>query len=361
MAVLSLVQLARNACVKQAKSIHGLGDAPFELVRPILAKVENPKQLHNIETSSPQLKQQMSEFWVEIIKRDIPFWREVDLQVPQESWYDFYLSLRKQAAEELEQQAEQVRQVMNGLNSKKVKQSPKVVNARKLGLPKEKPTSLQRYANFDRKMGGIEPVFVLAPPAKDDGKGLTPFSQQSRWLLEKPRLPSQTKSKKSALPVVKRNGHLCIPTHQLNKRASTVTKAPRSFLDDYKYEQRRADIKNGVPNAIPGGITGGSPQRPAISKLLPMASAAIRSRPTLNPVSPSTIVKARTGSSQTEHAGPTTQKPVIDSPAESVVSKQLQLSPKSHPALPRKRRLPPANPLLIPKKRVASSTPKRLA
>ncbi|KKZ66416.1 hypothetical protein EMCG_07844 [[Emmonsia] crescens] len=119
-----------------------------------------------------------------------------------------------------------------GLDSKKAKHSSKVVDTQKMRLPKEKPTAIQRHAFLDRKMGGISPFFV--PAAKQSGgRGTTPYDQAPRWKFEAPKVPRPA-AKKSALPFVKRNQRLCIPTHRLNSSASQVVNAPRSLIEDYK-------------------------------------------------------------------------------------------------------------------------------
>ncbi|KMU75559.1 hypothetical protein CISG_04962 [Coccidioides immitis RMSCC 3703] len=317
--------MARRACVKQAKAIDDVGDAPYGLVRPILLKVENPRQLHALETNSPQLKEYTGEIWIEFIKRDIPFWRDVKLPENPESWFNFYRSLRQQALRELELQAE-------------------------------------RYANYDRQMGGLQPVFVRARTQND--KGLTPYSQTSRWTFEKPKLPTTTKPKKSTLPVAKRNKRLCIPTHQLNKRASAIKKAPISFVEDYKYEQRLAQrntdrkvpaARASPPKRIKESST--SSQRPASSLTRPNSSGLGR---------PQTITAKPPGLPLTEpkltlsgvpQPRPATAKPPrLETPKQNASSSTATPQPDAKPLTPPKavgppRRRPPPNPLLIPKRR----------
>jgi len=45
MTVPSLYQLARKACVRNIVNIDSIGDEPYELLREVLLKVENPDQL----------------------------------------------------------------------------------------------------------------------------------------------------------------------------------------------------------------------------------------------------------------------------------------------------------------------------
>ncbi|KAK2744644.1 hypothetical protein FQN55_006562 [Onygenales sp. PD_40] len=228
----SLLQLARKACIKIIKRIEDIGLARYDLIRPILLKIENPEQLHELELKSPHLLEYDAELWIEFIKRDVPRFNELVLPKNPDSWYDVYHELLEKTAREVDEDAERMRLALLGLDSKKAKHGSKVVDTRKMQLPKEKPTAIQKYAFLDRKMGGIAPVFV--PAAKPSGgRGLTPYNQAPRWKFETPKLPRQA-PKKSGLPFVKRNTKLCIPTHRLNNNASQVVRAPRSLVEDYK-------------------------------------------------------------------------------------------------------------------------------
>jgi elongin-A len=139
--------------------------------------------------------------------------------------------LLEQNAREVDEDAERMRQALLGLDAEKAKHCSKVVDTRKMRLPQEKPTAIQKYASHDRKMGGLAPVFVL--DRNPSGRRAYPYDKGARWTFQKPNIPRQT-AKKSALPVVRRNEVLCIPTHRLNNRASQVSKAPRSLIEDYK-------------------------------------------------------------------------------------------------------------------------------
>ncbi|EEP75995.1 predicted protein [Uncinocarpus reesii 1704] len=356
--------MARRACVKQAKGILGVGDAPYELVRSILLKVENPKQLHTIETNSPQLREYTGELWIELIKRDIPFWRKVEFPENPESWYDFYCSLREQAAQELELQAERVKEVMDGLNSQKAKHSAKMVSATMLGLPQQKPTSSQKYANYDRQMGGLQPRFVSAPAPGQ--KGLTAYSNKAPWSFERPKLRAPPKSRKPAIPVFKRNDRLCTPTHQLSKKASVVNRAPISFVEDYKMKQRLAQQNAKIPIRTPApprasGISTPGPQKGPVSKTQTKSSSLTfpqASRHTSSPLIKPKPTTSSAGGTQTTSATLPLQA-TKSKPSSSVVNPTASAAQQSSPprtvAAPFRRRSPP-NPLLIPKKRPTSSS-----
>ncbi|KAM5469368.1 hypothetical protein MferCBS49748_003039 [Microsporum ferrugineum] len=227
-------------CVKVVREITDVGLARYDVIRPILQKIENPQQLHELEQRSPHLLEHDAELWIEFIKRDIYFWESLDLSETPESWYRFYTTLREKAAKKVDEDAERMRRALQGLDKEKSKHTPKIVDIKKMRLPREKPTSVQRYAHHDRIMGGITPTFALNTKNSDSNNS-KPWEDNSRWKLVPPKLPSRPSSgassgsRKSALPAaVKRNPKLSTPTHQLNSMASRVSKAPKSFIEDHK-------------------------------------------------------------------------------------------------------------------------------
>lgn len=133
-----------------------------------------------------------------------------------------------------------MRRALQGLDKEKSKHTPKIVDIKKMRLPREKPTTIQRHAHHDRMMGGISPVFALGTKGSDLN-GSKPWEDRPQWRLVPPRLSSRSGSgassgsRKSALPAaVKRNNKLSTPTHKLNTMASRVIKAPKSFIEDHK-------------------------------------------------------------------------------------------------------------------------------
>ncbi|EFE36294.1 RNA polymerase II transcription factor SIII (Elongin) subunit A, putative [Trichophyton benhamiae CBS 112371] len=220
--------------------ITDVGLARYEIIRPILQKIENPQQLYELEQRSPHLLEHDAELWIEFIKRDIYFWETLDLTEPPESWYQFYTSLREQAAKKVDEDAERMKRALQGLDKEKLKHTPKLVDVKQMRLPREKPTTVQRHAHHDRMMGGISPIFALGTKSSDPSNG-KPWEDRPQWRLVPPKLSSRSNSgassgaRKSALPAaVKRNNRLSTPTHKLNTMASRIIKAPKSFIEDHQ-------------------------------------------------------------------------------------------------------------------------------
>ncbi|EGE03823.1 RNA polymerase II transcription factor SIII subunit A [Trichophyton equinum CBS 127.97] len=255
-----LLLMARRMCVKVVREITDVGLARYEVIRPILQKIENPQQLHELEQRSPHLLEHDAELWIEFIKRDIYFWETLDLTEPPESWYQFYTSLREQAAKKVDEDAERMRRALQGLDKEKLKHTPRLVDVKQMRLPREKPSTVQRHAHHDRMMGGISPIFALGTKSSDEDR--------PQWRLVPPKLSSRFNSgaasgaRKSALPaVVKRNNRLSTPTHKLNTMASRIIKAPKSFIEDHK--QNSGPINRPIRPIIRNNVTTGPFPKPA--------------------------------------------------------------------------------------------------
>ncbi|EEH07736.1 conserved hypothetical protein [Histoplasma capsulatum G186AR] len=271
----SLLHLARKACIKIIKRIDDIGLARYDLIRPILQKMENPEQLRELELKSPHLLEHDAELWIEFIKRDVPGFDELILPENPDNWYDVYHELLEKTAREVDKDAERMKLALLGLDSKKAEHASKVVDTRKMRLPKEKPTAIQRHAFLDRKMGGISPVFAQGAVKPSGGRGTTPYDQSPRWKFEGPKAPRPA-PKKSALPFAKRNQRLCIPTHRLNSNASQVVNAPRSLIEDYKrpIEQNIPRPKTRDPRS-PSTITAAT-QSPTPTKTTIISNLGLR-------------------------------------------------------------------------------------
>ncbi|KAK2750731.1 hypothetical protein FQN57_002804 [Myotisia sp. PD_48] len=353
----SLLQLSRRMCVRVVKDIRDVGLAPYELIRPILQKIENPEHLHELELKSPHLMEYDSELWIEYIKRDVPRWREIDLPERPQSWYNVYTSLLEQVAKELEEDAIRMARALRGLDKEKSKHSSQFVDERKmqlLRLPKEKPTSVQKYAHHDRIMGGIRPTYVLNTDSSSEGRGRFAGDSNSKWRLQPPKL-RQAAPKKSALPIVKRNSRLCVPTHQLNRKASQVTKVAKSLVDT----PRPLPPPRKLPP--PGNTTTGRPaplSRPRIIRPSTTSSPFLIPKPRVSkPIEtkPSPTMKTPPARNSPQQHGPTIgQSPAravrtVDAPAPQ---RSMSKLPSALRPTPRKRAAEEEKPLDSRQKRL---------
>lgn len=216
------------------------------------------------------------ELWHEFIKRDIPRWDEYDLPEQSDCWYDIYCDLRERVQKAVEEDAEKLKMALDGINSERAKHSAKFVDRRSIPLPRERPTAKQRYASFDRKMGGITPKFS----SPRSGLGSSDPGGASAWSYDRPYAPrTDTKRKSNIFNVTKRNSVLAIPTKQLNNRATRVKQAPRALIEEHRRPAEPAvPHRKGPPTLIaPGRLRPSS--TPAFGvQGTPVMSASLRER-----------------------------------------------------------------------------------
>ncbi|GAP83403.2 putative RNA polymerase II transcription factor SIII subunit A [Rosellinia necatrix] len=99
--VKSLVELCTAVCLRNIKDIDDMGDIPFELVRPIILRIDNPAQLRRVEVNSPHLEEHTPECWRRLIARDFPVLAERYRYVPSNprSWHKIYAKYRRSDAD----------------------------------------------------------------------------------------------------------------------------------------------------------------------------------------------------------------------------------------------------------------------
>lgn len=177
-----------------------------------------------------------NELWLELIKRDIPNWEEYDLPEKSECWYELYCDLREQVQKSVDEDAKKMKMALDGIKSERAKHSAKfVTDRRSVRLPRERPTAKQRYASYDRKMGGIAPVFATP---KSGLSTADPIGAPA-WSFERPQMPRSEamgapRKRKNIFTAPKRNSVLTVPTKQLNTRATQIRQAPRSLIEEHR-------------------------------------------------------------------------------------------------------------------------------
>ena len=227
MPVDSLSDLARRACVKNIKRLFDIGECPYDLVRPALLKIESPEQLvspfmtplsqlltanlqHQIETNSPQIIGRDGEIWLNLIKRDIPNWENKPHQPSNpKNWWKVYRKLKQEAQNDLDQDAEKLKAAFANIKDEKEQ------NLAQLKTRREVP---RQPGSFRRRMVDN---YITGNTGSKGASKLT--------LMEKIR--KETRDTK--------NLRMAIPTKDLKKQASTVTKAPKDFLEEARRPQER--------------------------------------------------------------------------------------------------------------------------
>ncbi|KAJ5295265.1 hypothetical protein PENANT_c001G04378 [Penicillium antarcticum] len=306
----SLLRLATAMAIRHVKVLDNLGSLPYALARPILLKVDNPQKLHALELASPQFADHDKELWIEFIKRDIPSWDQYELPEESNDWYQVYCDLGEQVERSLEADAEKMKMALDGITNQRARLTPKILpQGKSAHMAGARPSTKQRYASWDRKMGGIKPVH-----------------DPTSWIFNAPSLPREggVSKKKSIFAPQKRNSALSVPSKQLNSRASQVTRAPQSLVEDHrrpeptpaaKMKSNPAMIGSRQPSAAPikqpllpvrgvredrlRALTSGKSVPPSAGKKAPAAKSDLK-----RPASPPSVSKAPTSSHDSSSSRP---------------------------------------------------------
>ncbi|KAK2762671.1 hypothetical protein FQN54_000845 [Arachnomyces sp. PD_36] len=270
----SLFQLAQRKAMRSIRAIPDVGLVPYNLLKPILAKVESAEHLRSLELKSPHIEEDNADLWINFIKRDVPGWDQIELPSNPACWYDVYRELMERAKEELDRDAQKMKSALEELTSDRAKNTARVVDPHTLRfLPKERPTMKQRYAAHDRKMGGLTPVFAVRGESGTAGD-----------MFETPKLPrggaGRSSTSSGLFAPVKRKKALSVPTHQLTSRATPIRQAPRAFVNDHKLAAQvpKPTTTNPSPAVSRGRVIAPGRQRGPRLSTAPISGSALEER-----------------------------------------------------------------------------------
>ncbi|KAF2773627.1 hypothetical protein EJ03DRAFT_240859, partial [Teratosphaeria nubilosa] len=118
----TLLQMATRIAMRNAANIEGFSNMPYELVKPILKKIDAPNKLKEIEDNTPELREHNADLWKEFIKRHIPkgeqVVEEVDITNPAK-WRTYYFKLLKEKEKQEQEDEARLEAAMKGLTKQK--------------------------------------------------------------------------------------------------------------------------------------------------------------------------------------------------------------------------------------------------
>lgn len=135
----SLKRMALAVALRNIAAITDLGEMAFADAKPILMHVENPSQLHLLETNCPQLAaepDQMAAVWRRLLTKKIPGWAakgfltDDDLQTM--SWIDIYTTVKTATDAAMAADEARLKQTLAGFSKAKEDNATQLVNSRAL-------------------------------------------------------------------------------------------------------------------------------------------------------------------------------------------------------------------------------------
>ncbi|KAM3482204.1 hypothetical protein MY5147_000323 [Beauveria neobassiana] len=132
MPVKSLYEMATAVAVKNIESIVSVGYLSYSSVRHILLKVDNARQLRQIELNCPQLHGETGELWLRLIEKDFPLEFKAKAYMPksQDKWFKVWEKYKVDHDRSIRESEEQLRAALMGLRQDKEKNTSKIVEGR---------------------------------------------------------------------------------------------------------------------------------------------------------------------------------------------------------------------------------------
>ena len=236
-------------------AITDVGDAPYQTVRSVLLRVENPQQLvsimlplappafyhadchlqRKIELASPQICGLDGEIWLEFIKRDVPNWDKKPYEPENpKKWYKAYKKLVMDSQKEVETDAAELKATLD-----RIKQDQALHKAQQVEL---------RGVKVPEGMKNNGPVISLStmPRFYDKGTNPPPGERQRRkdgdakvFVSNKGKLDQFRKEAKAMGHFQKPAGRpgIFAPRDMKLRPASTnrtITAAPRILVEEHR-------------------------------------------------------------------------------------------------------------------------------
>ncbi|KFX99816.1 hypothetical protein O988_03639 [Pseudogymnoascus sp. VKM F-3808] len=132
----SLQRMCERAAIRNIKDIYDVGRMPYEIVKPILARIKIPEQLRQIELASPQIVGETVELWERFIQRDVENWREKNYRPSNPAdWPAVYRQYMAEQKAKIEHDKEKLRQALAGIKKEQTNNLSKKVEARFMPKP----------------------------------------------------------------------------------------------------------------------------------------------------------------------------------------------------------------------------------
>ncbi|OAA64931.1 RNA polymerase II transcription factor SIII (Elongin) subunit A [Cordyceps fumosorosea ARSEF 2679] len=137
----SLHEMATAVATKNIRSIVSVGYMSYPSVRHILAKIEDARQLRQIELNCPQLQGETAELWLRLIERDFPLELRAHAYMPKHAdrWFKVWERYKADHDRSLHASEEQLRAALSGLREDKEGKKSRIVEGRFLPSDATRP------------------------------------------------------------------------------------------------------------------------------------------------------------------------------------------------------------------------------
>ncbi|KAL4729975.1 hypothetical protein ACLX1H_002004 [Fusarium chlamydosporum] len=238
MPVKSLLELATTACIKNIRELDSVGNyLLYKTVRPLLLKIDNPKQLRTIEINSPQIQGETGEVWLKIIKHEFPMeFKQKAYKPPNPTkWYRVYDKYKADHQKALDESEAQLKSAFMGLQQDRAKTKTMIVDDRRL-LPQG---------------GRVGPKKPWGFGARDPNGSTLAFTRGSRTKTNT-GASVMRKVRRETKEIASIHGALSRPTQSSNA-ITKLRKAPAAMVNDYQRASKPA-IRAPPPKPTPSEV-----------------------------------------------------------------------------------------------------------
>lgn len=236
----SLKRMALAVALRNIASITDVGEMAFADVKPILMHIENPAQLHLLETNCPQLAaetDQMAVVWGRLLTKKVPGWDKkgflTDEELQTMSWIDIYTTVKAAMDAEMAAAEDRLKQKMAGFTK-----------------AKEEKAALFLSESAARQIPGVVQR-RRAPGGGNAGQSVLNFSSGSRTKMT---------TGQSVLRRARREAKEISRVSQLSSRLannqilarSQIRRAPESMVNDYRVAHQPGSAIIRAPKKRPG-------------------------------------------------------------------------------------------------------------
>ncbi|KAL8851042.1 MAG: hypothetical protein Q9221_004032 [Calogaya cf. arnoldii] len=229
------------------------------MLRPVLLKIENPKQLQALEEAAPQLYGADAEIWINLIKRDIPNAEEKMIYPHNpKSWWKVYQKMWSNYQKELAEDDVKLKNAFRSL--KEAKKPPTAILEGTPWIPKERGMDRAHLFEYNqcyaKKPKGPKPRLIvqkLGSPTRQ----LTPKGAMARIR----RRTSEECEQSKALPD---------SPDRLKSLLSQIPAAPQWMID----EKRKAKTPKPLDPNVPARAAVDLPRSKNLADDRPRLSAA---------------------------------------------------------------------------------------
>ncbi|KIH91799.1 RNA polymerase 2 transcription factor siii subunit [Sporothrix brasiliensis 5110] len=135
----TLKRMALSVAVRNIAAVTDIGDMPFSSAVPLLAHIDSPYQLHQLEKNCPQLADEpleMGGIWARLLTKKVPGWDTkgylTDEELKTMTWIEMYDKAKAALDAETAAAADRLKQTLAGFSKAKEDNATQLVNSRAL-------------------------------------------------------------------------------------------------------------------------------------------------------------------------------------------------------------------------------------